>query len=500
MGDKPVFRVGVAGLDTRDLRLIEIVFRHSHYNKYAFSLVDARARGGYDLLIANAAAPAGQQAIGAARASPERKPVIAALARGAAACDGHAISIDRLTLQLLPILNRVVELELKPEPELQPATQPPAAAVPDGSAHAVRLAATGAAGEPAMAGPVQAGSVEVEPAGSGSAQTAPTEPSPIEPAPIEPAPLEPALSRSAEVALPSMDRVAPPPCESTEVERPLSLESGGPLEPVELHETRERLEHQTGGQPPVHIDAHPADYIDAHPADEADAYRVDKVDERQAAESDEDGMGAADAQLPDQSDEFLAGGAAATLNEHEADAGQDGSPHGAGVDLPHLPASGPGSRLRVLVVDDSPTVRRQLTIALERLGLACETVDSAARALERLAHEHFDLALVDVVMPDADGYKLTRDIKRDKRLRQMPVIILTSRSSPFDLARGALSGCDAYLSKPVPFRALEAAVVRQLRRSLALDDLSRVMASPDAADAQDQSPRPESRLARLFRR
>lgn len=120
---------------------------------------------------------------------------------------------------------------------------------------------------------------------------------------------------------------------------------------------------------------------------------------------------------------------------------------------------------RVLVVDDSPTVRRQLGVALDRLGLRHEAVGSAARALERLAHEHYDLALVDVMMPDTDGYRLTREIRRDRRLRGLPVIILTSRSSPFDLARGALAGCDAYLTKPVPFRALEAAVRKQLRRA-----------------------------------
>ncbi len=119
----------------------------------------------------------------------------------------------------------------------------------------------------------------------------------------------------------------------------------------------------------------------------------------------------------------------------------------------------------VLVVDDSPTVRRQLGIALDRLGLRHESVGSAEQALERLAVGQFDLALVDVVMPGTDGYRLTREIRRDRRIRHLPVIILTSRSSPFDLARGALAGCDAYLTKPVPFRALETAVRKQLRRA-----------------------------------
>jgi twitching motility two-component system response regulator PilG len=125
-------------------------------------------------------------------------------------------------------------------------------------------------------------------------------------------------------------------------------------------------------------------------------------------------------------------------------------------------------------------VRQQLTLALERMGMACESVASAAAALARLAESHVDLVLVDVVMPDMDGYKLTREIKRNKLLRQIPVIILTSKSSPFDLARGALAGCDTYLTKPVPLKALESAVVKQLRKALAIDDLSAMLRTPDA--------------------
>jgi len=166
----------------------------------------------------------------------------------------------------------------------------------------------------------------------------------------------------------------------------------------------------------------------------------------------------------------------------------------------HIAEGANNARLRVLIVDDSPTVRRQLSGALERLGVASEAVESARQALQRLSEQHFDLALLDIVMPDMDGYQLTREIKRNKQWRQLPVIILTSRSSPFDLARGALAGCDAYLTKPVPFRALEAAIVKQLRRSLAIDDLSGLI-RPSAPVGTPPPPKPsESRLARLFGR
>ena len=157
-------------------------------------------------------------------------------------------------------------------------------------------------------------------------------------------------------------------------------------------------------------------------------------------------------------------------------------------------------RPRALIVDDSPTVRRQLSLALHQIGLDSEAVASAREALEVLAMRRYELVLADVVMPDMDGYKLTRAIKRNRALRGMPVIILTSRSSPFDLARGALAGCDAYLTKPVPFRALEAAIVKQLRRSLAIDDLSGLIRPSAPVGTPPPSKPSESRLARLFGR
>ena len=149
---------------------------------------------------------------------------------------------------------------------------------------------------------------------------------------------------------------------------------------------------------------------------------------------------------------------------------------GRGTGLPPLPpAAVPGAfdrtaevasrRPRVLLVDDSPTVRRQLAIALHRMGLDSEGVSSAHEALDTLSSRRYELAFVDVVMPDMDGYRLTREIKRNPLLRPMPVVILTSRSSPFDLARGALAGCNSYLVKPVSLQSLRETVTRQLTRS-----------------------------------
>ncbi len=123
-------------------------------------------------------------------------------------------------------------------------------------------------------------------------------------------------------------------------------------------------------------------------------------------------------------------------------------------------------RPRALVVDDSPTVRRQLTLALHQMGVDCDALASAHEALAALEQRRYEVALVDVMMPELDGFALTRQIKRDRTLRAVPVVILTSRSSTFDLARGALAGCNSYLVKPVSLRSLRATVNRQIRRSV----------------------------------
>ena len=162
---------------------------------------------------------------------------------------------------------------------------------------------------------------------------------------------------------------------------------------------------------------------------------------------------------------------AADAGAGTAAGGAPGLPRGAGrppvivPDARDAPSEAASRRPRVLLVDDSPTVRRQLAVALHRMGLDSEGVSSAREALDTLGSRRYELAFVDVVMPDMDGYRLTREIKRNPLLRPMPVVILTSRSSPFDLARGALAGCNSYLVKPVSLQSLRETVARQMTRA-----------------------------------
>ncbi len=125
--------------------------------------------------------------------------------------------------------------------------------------------------------------------------------------------------------------------------------------------------------------------------------------------------------------------------------------------------------LNALVVDDSLTVREQMRMALDRLGIACDQADSAEAAMKLLEHNSYSLAFLDVVMPGTDGYELCRKIKHNNYTRMMPVLMLTSRSSPFDRARGALSGCDSYLTKPITWDTFSQAVDKALMKSFRND-------------------------------
>ncbi len=125
--------------------------------------------------------------------------------------------------------------------------------------------------------------------------------------------------------------------------------------------------------------------------------------------------------------------------------------------------------LNALVVDDSLTVREQMRMALERLGIACDQADSAEAAMQLLQHNSYNLAFLDVVMPGTDGYELCRKIKHNSYTRLMPVLMLTSRSSPFDRARGALSGCDSYLTKPITWDTFSQSVDKALMKAFRND-------------------------------
>ncbi len=112
----------------------------------------------------------------------------------------------------------------------------------------------------------------------------------------------------------------------------------------------------------------------------------------------------------------------------------------------------------VLVVDDSLPIRKALDMKLRLMDYDVHHASSGRQALYSIQKTHFDFIFLDVVMPGIDGYEVCRLIKRNKSTKNIPVVMLTSRSSPFDKVKGRLAGCDSYLTKPVEHEKFEKVV------------------------------------------
>ena len=103
----------------------------------------------------------------------------------------------------------------------------------------------------------------------------------------------------------------------------------------------------------------------------------------------------------------------------------------------------------VLIVDDSPTERYYLTDILVRNGYSVTTADNGEEALAQIKLQKPQLILMDVVMPGANGFQVTRSIARDPELADVPIIICSSKSQETDRIWGMRQGARDYLVKPV---------------------------------------------------
>jgi two-component system, chemotaxis family, sensor kinase CheA len=121
------------------------------------------------------------------------------------------------------------------------------------------------------------------------------------------------------------------------------------------------------------------------------------------------------------------------------------------VDGPRAAARAPSTveerRHRILVVDDSLTTRSLERSILESRGYEVVVAVDGVDALERLRSQAIDLVVSDLEMPRMDGYALTAEIRRDERLRRLPVVLVTSLDSREHRERGVAVGADAYIVK-----------------------------------------------------
>jgi len=103
---------------------------------------------------------------------------------------------------------------------------------------------------------------------------------------------------------------------------------------------------------------------------------------------------------------------------------------------------------KILLVDDHPDIVRLLQISLRSEGHTILAAYDGAQALRTIQEERPDLVILDVVMPEIDGYRVLNRIKTDPELHGTTVVMLTVKDQPEDMALGLDIGADFYLSKP----------------------------------------------------
>ena len=114
--------------------------------------------------------------------------------------------------------------------------------------------------------------------------------------------------------------------------------------------------------------------------------------------------------------------------------------------------------VRILVIDDSNTIRKSAEMFLRQAGYEVFLAEDGFDALAKISDHEPQVIFIDIMMPRLDGYQTCALIKQNPTLRSTPVIMLSSKDGIFDRARGRLAGSDRYLTKPFTREGLIAAV------------------------------------------
>ena len=121
-----------------------------------------------------------------------------------------------------------------------------------------------------------------------------------------------------------------------------------------------------------------------------------------------------------------------------------------------------GEKPRILVVEDHPLIAELVETRLRIEGMSPVTCPNGMEALEVLGREPLDAVILDVMMPQLDGFEVLRRIRSNPTTAALPVIMLTAKSTPGDIEKGLALGANYYITKP--FSGLD--LVRKVRLCL----------------------------------
>ena len=121
--------------------------------------------------------------------------------------------------------------------------------------------------------------------------------------------------------------------------------------------------------------------------------------------------------------------------------------------------------VKVMVIDDSKTIRRSAETLLKKVGCEVVTAVDGFEALAKITVHKPDIIFVDIMMPRLDGYQTCALIKNNQTFKATPVIMLSSKDSIFDRARGRIVGSEEYLTKPFSKEDLIKAITAHVERT-----------------------------------
>ena len=119
--------------------------------------------------------------------------------------------------------------------------------------------------------------------------------------------------------------------------------------------------------------------------------------------------------------------------------------------------------MRILLVEDEPSIRDLVRLNLELEGYEVISTGNGRKALELIEGQHFDLLLLDVMLPDVDGFAITEQVRLTNT--EVPILLLTAKDTSQDRVMGLKKGADDYLTKPFNLEELLLRVHKLLRRS-----------------------------------
>ncbi len=117
---------------------------------------------------------------------------------------------------------------------------------------------------------------------------------------------------------------------------------------------------------------------------------------------------------------------------------------------------------KILIVDDSETIRRTAETLLKKEGYEVDVAEDGFQAFSAIVDFKPDIIFLDIMMPRLDGYQVCSVIKNNPEYEHIPVIMLSSKDSVFDKARGRVSGSEFFMSKPFSKEELTHAINQHL--------------------------------------